>query len=157
MKPNPIPVIAFLLLSTTFLAAQQDRRYEIHLKSGTITPEKNITPSKIEDLNRTAYRAAGKSYALIQFEEIPTTQQRDQLLRAGVELLDYVPNNAYTCTITGSLNTNLLSSLKARAVVDLTARQKMQPQLAEGRFPAWATYRCRYARCLGQLSEVIQL
>jgi hypothetical protein len=60
------------------------------------------------------------------------------LQQAGIELLDYVPNNAYTVTVAGLLNTDLLTQVKARAVIALTPEQKMQPSLAKGIYPAWA-------------------
>lgn len=145
MKPDPIPVIAALLLLSLSLAAQivppqqgDDDRYKILLKSGAFIPEKNITVFKLDQFNRKAVRVAGKTFAVIQFEHIPTIEERQQLQQSGIELLDYIPNNAYTVTISGSLNTDLLTRVKARAVVELTAEQKMQPGLAKGIFPAWA-------------------
>ncbi len=138
MKPNPIPVIAAWLLFSVPLAAQQDSAFRILLKSGAIVPEKNITKEKLEQFDRIAFRSAGKTFAVIQFEKIPTAEEKLQLKQSGIELLDYIPNNAYTSTITGGLNRELLLRLKARAVVDLTPRQKMQPQMAEGKFPSWS-------------------
>ena len=46
----------------------------------------------------------GKSFIVIQFESIPTEKEKQQLKQEGIELLDYIPNNAYTATVTGSLN-----------------------------------------------------
>lgn len=141
MKFNPVPVIAALLLLSSVGAAQQsqsDGRYRLLLKNGSIIPEKNITADKIEELNRRVSQTNGKSFFVIQFEKIPTDTERKLLHDAGIELLDYVPNNAYTATVTGSLNTALLSQVQARAVVTLTPEQKMQPLLAAGNFPAWA-------------------
>jgi hypothetical protein len=85
-----------------------------------------------------AFRARGKTFAIIQFEKIPTIEERKQLQQSGIELLDYIPGNAYSVTITGSLNTSTLTRLKARAVIELTPEQKMQPELAKGYFPSWA-------------------
>lgn len=139
MRPNPIPVIAaLLLLFSLSLAAQNDSRYNLLLKSGAFIPQKNITTDKINQFNRDANRATGKIFAVLQFENIPTEAERKQLQQAGIELLEYIPNNAYTVTITGSLNTELLTRVKARAVVELSAEQKMQPELAKGNFPGWA-------------------
>ena len=138
MKPNPIPVIAALLLLSLSLAAQNDSRYNLLLKSGAFIPQKNITANKINQYNRDANRTTGKTFAVLQFENIPTDIERKQLLQAGIELLEYIPNNAYTVTITGSLNTELLTQVKARAVIELSAEQKMQPELANGSFPGWA-------------------
>ena len=138
MRLNPIPLIAALLLFSLSLAAQDDPRYNLLLKSGTIIPSSNITVDKLDEFNRTASRTNGKTFAIIQFEQIPTAATKQQLKEQGIELLDYIPNNAYTVTITGSLNASLLTQVKVRSVIELSARQKMQPELAIGNFPAYA-------------------
>ncbi len=61
-----------------------------------------------------------------------------QLIAAGIQLHDYIPNNAYTATVTGNLNAITLKNTKVRAVVELTPEQKMEPSLANGIFPNWA-------------------
>ena len=71
MKPNPIPVIAVLLLLSCSLAAQDDSRYSLLLKSGSFIPEKNITAEKLDQFSRTAARTTGINFAIIQFEQIP--------------------------------------------------------------------------------------
>jgi len=138
MKPNPIPVIAVLLLLSCSLAAQDDSRYSILLKSGAFIPEKNITAERINLFNSNTSRIAGKTFAIIQFDQIPSETDKEQLKQSGIELLDYIPNNAYTATISGSLNSDFLAQVKARAVVSLSAVQKMQPELARGIYPSWA-------------------
>ncbi len=138
MKPNPIPLIAAMLLFSLSMAAQDDSRYKLLLKSGTFIPEKNISPEKLDLFNRKAVTIAGKTFAVLQFEHIPTTEERQQLLQAGIELLEYIPNNAYSITITGSLDPAILAQVKARAVIDLLPEQKMQPELAKGNFPDWS-------------------
>ncbi|MBK7562622.1 MAG: S8 family serine peptidase [Chitinophagaceae bacterium] len=138
MKPNPIPVIAALLLFTLSLAAQDESRYQLLLKSGTLTPEKNITAERLNQFSRNTNPVSGKTFAIIQFEQIPTESIKQQLKLAGIELLDYIPNNAYTVTITGSLNASFLTVVKARSVIELSSLQKMQPELALGNFPAHA-------------------
>jgi len=138
MKFNPVPVIAALLLLSSVATAQQDGQFRLLLKNGPIIPEKNINADKIVELSRRMPQTNGKSFFIIQFERIPTETEHKQLQQSGIELLDYVPNNAYTATVTGSLNTVLLEQVKARAIVTLTPEQKMQPSLAAGNYPAWA-------------------
>ncbi len=138
MKPHPIPVIAALLFLSLSSAGQDDSRHNLLLKSGTYIPEKNIIAEKLDQFNRTASRTSGQIFAIIQFEQIPGANERLQLSQQGIELHDYIPNNAYTATISGSLTTDLLTQVKARAVINLTATQKIQPELAKGNFPSWA-------------------
>src|SRR5258705_1248078 len=145
MKPNPIPLIAALLLLFQTITAQiskdqhgDDNHYKLLLKNGAFIPQKNITADLAGRFNRKASRTDEKAFAIIQFEKIPTIEERKQLQQAGIELLDYIPNNAYTVTVTGSLNASILAQLKARAFVELTGEQKMQPELTKGYFPSWA-------------------
>ncbi|HYM94601.1 MAG TPA: S8 family serine peptidase, partial [Chitinophagaceae bacterium] len=138
MRPNPIPLTAVLSFLCISSIAQQQDPYLLQLNTGSFVPEKNITTEKIDTLNLRASRSAGKTFTIIQFESIPTEDDRKQLQQAGIELLDYIPNNAYTATISGSLNITLLKQVKARAIVYPTPEQKMQPDLAKGYFPSWS-------------------
>jgi Subtilase family/Secretion system C-terminal sorting domain len=138
MRSNPIPLITVCLLLSLSSLAQPDSRYNISLQSGNIIPEKNITAEKLDQFNRTALRSSGQTFAIIQFEQIPGPNERLKLSQQGIELLDYIPNNAYTVTITGTLNTDLLTQVKARSVISLSANQKIQSQLAKGNYPSWA-------------------
>lgn len=136
MRSNPIPLITGLLLLSFSALAQSDHRYDLLLKSGSFTPVKNITVEGLNAFNQKASKAAGKTIAILQFEQLPTNEQKLLLQQSGVELLDYIPNNAYSVSISGSLNATLLSQVNARAVFELTPAQKMQPSLLSGSFPA---------------------
>lgn len=138
MRSNPIPLITICLLVSFSSLAQDDSRYNLLLKTGTITPPKNITEEKLNQFNRNAARTDEKTFAIIQFEQLPTENEKDQLKQAGIELLDYIPNNAYTVTITGLLDESILLRTKARSVVELTPSQKMHGSISSGLFPAWA-------------------
>src|SRR5688572_2910353 len=142
MRFNPVPLIAVLMLyayagSAQVVSSQREdeNRYRLSLKSGSFLPSKNITDTSIELLNKTAMRPGGKSFVIIQFEKIPADSEKKLLRQQGIELLDYIPNNAYTATVTGSLDIKLLNRLKTRAVIELAPEQKMQPSLAAGIFP----------------------
>lgn len=138
MKFNPVPVIAALLLLTLTASSQEEPGFRLLLKSGPVIPEKNITAEKINELDRRIPKTDGRSYLVIQFEKIPTANERKLLQQAGVELLDYIPNNAYTASVIGKLNATLLQQVKARAVVAPAPEQKMEAGLAKGIYPAWA-------------------
>ncbi|HSU29524.1 MAG TPA: S8 family serine peptidase [Chitinophagaceae bacterium] len=145
MKPNPIPLMAVLLCLYLSPAAQvipnqqgNDEKYRLFLQGGSFTPARDLTDERISLFNRTSYQVRGKSFVIIQFDQIPSLAEREQLKSSGIELLDYVPGFAYTATITGALHPTVLSTVHARAVVELTARQKMQPDLAKGIIPPWS-------------------
>ncbi|HEX7903320.1 MAG TPA: S8 family serine peptidase [Chitinophagaceae bacterium] len=138
MKFHPIPLITVLLLLSISTLAQNDVQYRLQLQNGSFIPEKNITAEKLNAIGQRTITSNGKSFIIIQFEKIPGEAEKKQLQQAGIELLEYIPGNAYTASVTGTLNTNLLLQTNARAIVELTPQQKMQPALANGNFPAYA-------------------
>src|SRR5215475_1495880 len=137
MKAHPLPLIAALLLSLTALS-QHDSAYRLFLRSGSFIPQKNIDSSATDQINRKAFRVNGQSFAIIQFEHIPTDDERQRLLKAGITLINYIPNNAYTASINGTVNSFALQQAKARAIVELTPEQKMPLLLAKGIIPSWS-------------------
>lgn len=137
MRFNPIPVMAALWLALPALA-QPDSRYNLYLRSGSITPSADLSTATINRINLTASRSFGKTSLVIQFDELPSAARREQLRMAGIELFDYIPNNAYLATVAGPLESARLTSFGIRALVSLEPRQKMQEELVKGSFPAHA-------------------
>jgi hypothetical protein len=129
--------MALLLLLPVILQAQEDKQYKLLLKSGDFLPAKT-DPQTIEHINKTAGRSNGKAYVIIQFERLPITAEKENLKSAGIQLIDYVPQNAYTAIVHGSLDAALLQQLPIRSVIELLPEQKMQPELASGQFPGYA-------------------
>lgn len=137
MRKHPILPAILLLFFYCVTAAQESGDYRLFLKSGAFTPAKNIT-SFTDQYNKRIARSGIQYFTIIQFDKIPAAGQREQLRQAGIELLDYIPNNAYTATVRGSLNTAVLQAANARAIVELAPEQKIAGSLAKGVFPSWA-------------------
>ena len=127
-------LLIFTFISSSLLA-QQSGQKELILKNGTFLPTNNITPKGLRELNKKLVPFKKKSFLIIQFDAIPSPSQRENLLANGIELLDYIPNNAYTAAITGSLNDVSLKESGARSVVIPSASQKLQTSLANGKIP----------------------
>jgi hypothetical protein len=138
MKAHPIPLITALLLLCLSALSQKDSDYRLFLKSGTFIPSKNITQDFAQEFNHKTLRTGDQSFAIIQFEHIPDANERQQLLKSGITLIDYIPNNAYTVSIKGVINENTLQQTGARAIVELSAEQKMPGPLAAGIIPSWS-------------------
>jgi hypothetical protein len=138
MKSSPIPLIAAFLLLSFHCLSQSDSSYRLFLKSGSFIPQKNIDSAFTQDFNKRVSRITGQSFAIIQFDHIPTTAERKQLMNSGISLIDYIPNNAYTVSIKGSVSEKVLRQVKARAIVELRPEQKMSSPLSLGIAPAWS-------------------
>lgn len=138
MRFRPIILLAGCLFTSIFSIAQDSLQYTIALKSGGFIPRYNITNEELNLFGRSAFKTEGKLLAVIQFQHIPTPQQRKQLKEAGIELLDFIAGNAYHVAITGELNPALLQQVNARSVFNLSATQKMEEGLAKGYYPSWS-------------------
>jgi hypothetical protein len=64
------------------------------------------------------------SHLVIQFYEIPTVAEREELARAGITLLDYIPNYAWTAHVRGGAVQSLDPGV-VRAVFALRADDKI--------------------------------
>lgn len=131
-------MIAALLLVVSVDSLHSQQQYPLQLKSGTVYPPKNITTEKVNRLNSPASKIAGKTYVVIQFEQLLTDSEKNELKNAGIELHDYIPSFAYTATVSGTTDIIALNKFKARAIVELSPYQKMDAELAAGNFPARA-------------------
>ncbi|MEO6684388.1 MAG: hypothetical protein ABIN24_00425, partial [Dyadobacter sp.] len=102
MKSTLLLKIIFLCTLPLTVLSQNQKSYQIELKNGYFTPEKNIGTGKTGEING-RLRPNKKTFVIIQFEEIPGQAEREELMAEGINLLEYIPNNAYTATISGSL------------------------------------------------------
>ncbi|NIJ51286.1 S8 family serine peptidase [Dyadobacter arcticus] len=132
-------LLIYFLVSVS-VNAQETKDYKVLLKSGSFTPERNISTGKVRTMRSAdpGSNPGQKSFVLIQFEEIPSEAEKADLKNEGIELLEYIPNNAYTATIKGNSTFNALARAKGRSIIELSAEQKMQSILANGRIPAYA-------------------
>ena len=138
MKCNPVPLMAAFLLFSIHCLSQNDSVHRLFLKSGSFIPQKNIDSVFTQEFNRRISRGESQSFAIIQFEHIPTADERQRLLKSGITLVNYIPKNAYTVSITGPVNEKTLHDVQARAVVELTPQQKMPLPLSIGIAPSWS-------------------
>lgn len=133
MKSNRFFLLSVLLSFSSCLFAQAD--YTLRLKSGFITLQPNIKKVFVDSFNARAVRFQQKTFAILQFESIPTEATRKFLSANGIELLEYIPNNAYTVSISGNPSYPVLEQAKARSVFQLSPEQKMDLRLASGIIP----------------------
>jgi hypothetical protein len=138
MKFNPIPLMTACLLVSISSRAQEEVKYRLQLQEGAFIPTKNISTDQLGQFGKQLKRVGGKGLVIIQFETVPTSEQKKQLAQSGIELLDYIPNNAFTATLTNTADLVLLQRMNARAILEPTPRQKMQGKLAQGIFPPHA-------------------
>lgn len=79
-----------------------------------------------------------KSLVIIQFNEIPDEAGQMRLKQSGIELLEYVPDNAYTATIVGQIDWEALKAIGVRAVFKPGAEDIVETLLLAGIVPEHA-------------------
>jgi hypothetical protein len=126
---------AFLVFFSSICAAQEGPGVRLRSGSFTLPAPDDVL---LDSLNRTLPRVSGKSLLLLQFADIPDADARKRLSAAGVEIGQYVPDNAYTAVVSGSLSRSALESGGVRGIWALLPEQKMDPILLTGRLPVWA-------------------
>lgn len=145
MKRFVIPVLTvlcFLFLTPAILAQQPD--YNIQLNAGKFIPEENAAIlNKQSSLMRDA-SFAGKQYLTIQFKSIPSQSDKERLAAAGVLLLDYIPNFAYTASVSEAFDPARYSGFGVRSVFRFSDFQKTVPALLRGDYPAHAIKQAGY-------------
>lgn len=130
MKLNRLLVLSVLFFTSSSLFAQNDRT--IQFKNGFVQLEPNIKKATLDSFSKKARRLQQKTFAVLQFESLPTEETKKLLSANGIELLEYIPNNAYTVSISGDPNFTILKAAKARAIFQPLPEQKMETRLALG-------------------------
>ena len=109
----------------------------IFLKSGKLSVAPNISASTLEAFNKKL--AINRSaFVLIQFDRIPSEEQKKELAREGIQLLDYIPDNTYTATVKNNVRELRLRKANAQVLYEPLPQQKMEPLLAAGLWPSYA-------------------
>jgi hypothetical protein len=126
-------LIAFILAG---LVAQGQQSRLVRLRTGDVNPP-GLTPAIVDSFNKTT-RFQNKGYGVIQFENIPGITERKILSAAGVSLLEYLPDSAYSFVFEKDLSHELLKQLGVRSVFSLSPEQKMDVFLSKGILPSWA-------------------
>ncbi|MCU0391280.1 MAG: S8 family serine peptidase, partial [Thermoflexibacter sp.] len=122
------------------LSAQED--YKLHLLNGEWSVKPNmadfIKKKSITDRQLKNKDAKQKSPIIIQFHQLPNETQRKKIKENGIELLDYLPQYAYTALIPTQLTEKQAQDLRIRAFVDLPITAKVSADLSEKIIPAYA-------------------
>lgn len=125
-------LLTSMLLAGNLLFAQTD--YNLHLKSGLIPSTELSLPASLSLHQQSIFK--GKYYLLLQFDALPSQQEKEKMHLAGISLLDYIPNYSFLAQMDKSVSPNQLRGFGVRAIMAFSASQKLAPSLAQANFPA---------------------
>lgn len=130
--------ILFLALMFASGAKTQQADFTIHFKSGIFTPDAvNLTDATFKP-NVDEKLISGKFFRIIQFTRIPDQQEKELLKSAGIELMAYLPTNAWFAAIDKSYDHTILGTMPVRAFLPVESRFKMDVSISDGPIPAHA-------------------
>src|SRR4026207_292118 len=96
MRIHPIPITILLCFFSITSFSQKDISSGLQLRSGKIFTEKNITAENVKTFTERLQKVNGRSFAVLQFDRLPSEAKKQELATAGIQLLEYIPGNAYT-------------------------------------------------------------
>ncbi|RYE21594.1 MAG: T9SS type A sorting domain-containing protein [Sphingobacteriales bacterium] len=128
----------FLFFASLISFAQPAADYNIDLHSGKFVPEANIKGITKNAPVFTQSKFQNNYYVVIQFQTLPTNNDKAQLKTAGIALGDYLPSNAFLATLSQDFSLSILSSKNARAIFQLKGAHKTVPAFMQGKFPVHA-------------------
>jgi len=135
MKYIALVVLLFFVLPNSI--AQNDN-FQINFRKGSQTFEANLTKfTSIAQLNPNEI-FDNHFYRIIQFNEIPTELQHQQIANAGIKLIDYIPNKAYISSIPLSVDFSIFQDLDVRGVFPINTINKTSTRIDDYDFPDWA-------------------
>ena len=120
------------------LQAAAQKKDSILLQSGWVPTVPNISGASIDNFNRAAPREKSRAFVVLQFDAMPNEGVKRSLAAQGIVLLDYLPRNAFTATISGNIRTGSLQTARVRSIISLKPQQKMHPSLHGLQVPHWA-------------------
>ncbi|TAH43234.1 MAG: T9SS type A sorting domain-containing protein [Bacteroidetes bacterium] len=110
---------------------------QIMFQSGPFTTEENF--SQVSDLTiPTEDIVDGHYYRVFHFNVIPSLEQKQELLSAGVRILNYIPYNAFVVSIKSGSNLSSLSNFNIRSIVRLDRDRKSSRAVRENNIPSYA-------------------
>jgi len=106
-------LLVLIVVAVAAVTANAADPYELRLASRSYVPEKVRLAREYD------------SHLIIQFYDIPTESERAALAEAGVTLLDYIPNYAWTASVRGGA-IQALAPDAVRAVFELQPADKVR-------------------------------
>lgn len=108
------------------------------IKSGKIIPMANMASLSEQGFPTEWATWHNNYYCIVQFSSIPDEAAKKALHKAGINLLNYLPEKAWFAKISPSVDIQQLSSMNMISILMPSVDQKLHPLLDQIPFPVWA-------------------
>ncbi|HVM88399.1 MAG TPA: S8 family serine peptidase [Puia sp.] len=122
----------FLILLFFFFiyhTTAQRKPSAIHFKKGDFIGNGNLTKGKFEKSFLANAHFKKKYYVLLQFDQIPGSNERNELSKKGILLFNYLPSNAFMAELPDSFSSQDLMNYHATGIYNLDPRFKISAKL----------------------------
>lgn len=136
MKQFLLVVFSFLIISSVVFS--QPQSHLLKFKNSSVQLDENVLQFEWKDFSTKHLPVKGKRFAIMQFKQTPNENTRKQLSIAGIELLNYIPDNAYTVAVSKEISYTILQAAGIQNVTDFPAKAKLDNRLRNLPFPASA-------------------
>ncbi len=99
----------------------------------------------------------GKFYRLVQFNHLPMPDEKADMRKVGIDILDYIPNQAFVLAFPERFDFSFLSKMDVKTVIILRGSDKMSDAVREGNFPDFAQKKVGYYDLLLQAYANVSL
>ncbi len=133
---KPVIFIALSALLSTFSVLIHAQN-SIYLNARTIQ-----TTADFDAKNGVSFTDAevfnDKFYRLVQFSRLPMPNEKAEMAQKGIEIMDYIPDNAFILSLPKDFDFGILSKYEVKTVLILRGADKMSNALRESKFPDFA-------------------
>lgn len=95
---------------------------KILLKSRKFIPEEGISETV---KNKIIARVPKKTHVLLQFDNIPSKQEKEKLEKEGIKLLSYIPNKAWFASVESDFPDKLVEFPNIRSAIEIIKEDKL--------------------------------
>lgn len=137
-RRQTVCLLFLLLFPSLKTIAQSSPRRQLFLKNGVVSLPETSDGEIVSSYGHQPPVSGRKSLVIIQFSKIPDQATQSRLKDSGIELLEYVPDHAYTATLTRPPDGKALKKLGVRAVFRPGPEDIVEPSLLSGIVPEHA-------------------
>ena len=113
--------------------AQQD--FQLQLQSGVFILDER---KSVESAMQESPSYLGQKFLILQFDNLPDDSQKQSLEGIGIKLLNYLPENAWICSVNEQMNLRNLSEFQLNAISPFLPLYKLSSELAQKIYPKHA-------------------
>ncbi len=129
-----------LLFSFQSFAQNSAEKYDLLMKFGNVNAVENLDETILSFKLEEQDVVNGKYYKIVQFYNLPTDAEKNDLQSLGVDFLDYIPNRAYVAAIPAGFDLAVLRNYDVRSIMDIAAEFKQDIYLLDKDYPDWALH-----------------